>query len=69
MHADQEKQLHERLTRIAKRIQEIADIEAQAALVRGYGARGEMMPVKLQLIEKTDSILAELEALYRQPKP
>lgn len=67
MHNDQEKQLYDRLTLIAKRIQEIADIEARAVPVGGYGARGEMMPEKMRLIDKTDCILAELEELYRQP--
>lgn len=69
MQNEQEKNLYDRLSLIARRIQEIAEIEARAAPIGGYGARGEMMPKKLSLIEKTDNILAELEELYRQQAP
>lgn len=69
MESEQEKDLHVRFNLIAKRIQEIADLEAQAAVIKGYGARGELMPEKLLLIDKTDDILAELEKLYRRQAP
>lgn len=64
MQDEPEKDLQDRLALISTRIQEIADMEARAALVGGYGARGEMMPEKLRLIDRTDEILNELKELY-----
>ena len=60
-----EEDLENRLKLIAKRIQSIADQEARSALVRGYGSRGEFVQEKENLINRTDEILDELEALYR----
>lgn len=67
-HDEQEDRLNRRLAQIATRIQKIAEIEAQAVWVSGYGARGEMMDEKMRLVDETDRVLDQLEALYQQPK-
>lgn len=56
-HDEQEVRLARRITQMGIRIEKIAKIEAQAVLVGGYGARGEMMDEKICLIDETDQIL------------
>ena len=56
--------LHARLREIQKRIQQLADLEANAARVGGENADGRHWPEKKRLIEASDEILSELLELY-----
>jgi predicted nucleotide-binding protein (sugar kinase/HSP70/actin superfamily) len=56
-----EKDLEARLLQIHKRLQWIADTEARAAWVAGYGARGEFEDERDQLLKQAEEILTKLE--------
>jgi hypothetical protein len=49
-----EKALQDRLTAIHKRVQWMANREAVAAWVNGFGANGEYWPEKERLLDETD---------------
>ena len=56
--------LHTRLREMQKRIQQLADLEANAARVGGENADGRHWPEKKRLIDASDEILIELLELY-----
>lgn len=56
--------LHARLRKMQERIQQLADLEANAARVGGENADGRHWPEKKRLIEASDEILIELLELY-----
>jgi hypothetical protein len=56
-----EKDLETRLLQIHQRLQWIADTEARAAWVAGYGARGEFEEQRDQLLQQAEEVLTELE--------
>lgn len=58
-----EAQINDRLRCIHRRLADIAAIEANAALVGGYGSRGEFDLERQRLIEETDRLLDELAAI------
>jgi|GEM_PF-1640207 len=68
-----EARFNDRLSQIHRRLADIAAIEAKAALVGGYGSKGEFDPERQRLIEETDRLLDELAAiggtLSFEPKP
>lgn len=68
-----EARINDRLGQIHRRLADIAAIEAKAALVGGYGSKGEFDPERQRLIEETDHLLDELAAiggtLPFEPKP
>jgi hypothetical protein len=56
-----EKGLEARLLEIHKRLQWIADTEARAAWVAGYGARGEFEDERDLLLQQAEDIVTKLE--------
>ena len=60
MDADREKELDFKLTALHKRINQIANLEARAALVKGWAATGALYKEKAKLIDRTEKILTEL---------
>ena len=58
-----EAQINDRLGQIHHRLADIAAIEAKAALVGGYGSKGEFDPERQRLIEETDRLLNGLAAI------
>ena len=58
-----EVQINDRLGQIHRRLADIAAIEVKAALVGGYGSKGEFDPERQRLIEETDRLLDELTAI------
>lgn len=63
-----ESRINDRLDQIHRRLAEIAAIEANAARVGGYGAKGEFQPERDRLTAETDTLLDELEAIGGSPK-
>jgi hypothetical protein len=57
---EEEQCLMDRLGAIHRRINEIADLEARSAYVKGWAAQGNLMPEKERLIAQTEKILDEL---------
>jgi len=55
--------IQRRLSAIHQRMQRIADLEAKAAWVNGFGSRGEFWSEKKALIEETDALLDKWEKL------
>lgn len=53
--------LFRRLSAIHARLAQISDIEANAALHRGFGAKGEFEAERDRLTAETDRLLAEGE--------
>ena len=62
-----EGQINRRLEAIHPRLQQIADIEANAARVGGIGADGRFDPERSRLIAETDRLLDELAAIGGSP--
>ena len=58
---EREKNLLHRLDVIHSRVQWMADTEARAAWIGGFGASGELLAAKERLLDETERILAELE--------
>lgn len=63
-----EEELNLRLQGLHERLQWIADTEARAAWVGGYGAGGEFDGERERLIEKAERVLDELERVGGSPK-
>jgi hypothetical protein len=63
-----EAQINQRLEQIHRRLQQISDLEANAALVKGVGSRGEFDAERQRLINETDRLLDELAAIGGSPK-
>ena len=63
-----EARLNQRLDQIHQRLEKIAGLEAQAALVNGYGAMGEFDPERQRLVDETDAILDAMSAIGASPK-
>ena len=55
--------LNRRLGAIHEMVNRLADREAQAAWVGGYGANGEFIAEKDRLLDNADLILDKMEAL------
>ena len=62
MTEEERAQLEVRLNHIHTRVQWIADEEARSAWVKGFAARGDLMPEKIKLLDETDKILDKLMA-------
>jgi len=60
----EEKELWDSIARRTKRIQELADLENQAAPVKGLSADGRHWPEKKSHIDAIDRHLDALEELY-----
>jgi hypothetical protein len=58
--SEREAELERRLQHIHDRVQWMANAEARAAWVNGYGAKGEFWEEKKKLLDETDRILDEL---------
>lgn len=56
----EEERINGRLTQIHHRMNQIAEIEANAAPVGGYGARGEFENERTRLIAETEELLDRL---------
>ena len=63
-----EAELNVRLQRIHERVAWIADTEARAAWVGGYGAKGEFDAERDSKISQAERVLDELAALGGSPK-
>ncbi len=63
-----EARINQRLQHIHQRLEQIAAIEASAAWVGGKGSKGEFDPERQRLIEETERLLGELEAIGGSPK-
>lgn len=63
-----EAQINQRLHHIHQRLEQIAAIEAKASLVRGRGSNGEFDPERQRLIDETERLLDELQAIGGSPK-
>lgn len=63
-----ETRINDRLDQIHRRLADIAAIEANAAHVGGYGAKGEFEPERDRLTAETDRLLVDLEAINGSPK-
>jgi hypothetical protein len=59
-----EDNLNAKLTLQAKRLQQIADIEAKAAYTGGYGSRGEFEAARNAILKSSDEALRRLAELY-----
>lgn len=62
-----EAQINRRLEAIHRRLQQIADMEANAARVGGSAADGRFDPERSRLIAETDRLLDELKAIGGSP--
>lgn len=65
MSVDYLKQLWAINERIASRINEIAKMEASAAVVGGVAAEGVFWDEKLRLLERSDEVLSEIERVLK----
>lgn len=63
-----EHRINDRLDQIHRRLGDIAAIEANAAAVGGYGAKGEFEPERDRLTAETDTLLDQIEAIGGSPK-
>ena len=63
-----EQQLNDRLDDIQARLQWIADTEARAAWIKGFGANGEFDDERTRLIDETDRVLNELQKAGGSPQ-
>ena len=61
--------INARLQQIHERLGQVADIEAKAAPVLGYGARGEFEPERDRLIAETDHLLDRMSTIIGITKP
>ncbi len=58
--------LDKQLTNIHRQIQTIANIEASAVWGNGFGARGELEPIREDCIRKSAAIIEQMEKLHKQ---
>jgi hypothetical protein len=57
MSPKEQEELVARLGRLGRRFNEIADMEAQAALVQGWAAQGHMFPEKERILRQMEEAL------------
>lgn len=65
----EEDRINAQLQQTHARLSQIADIEAKAAPVRGYGARGEFEPERDRLTSETDRLLDRMNTIIETPEP
>lgn len=62
---DEIERINKRLGTLSQRLQELAELEARAAPVRGMAARGILDPERQRIIEETDTLLDRWDALLK----